>query len=196
MRASIERRRVVKNSLRVLAVGSLLLSVNEANHSPPERVHALSVGHAVPYQPPQLEPELTTTTTEPTTTTVPPPPPVTETKPLPKAAPAPSNPPPPPDDPQKIELMKQAGVAESDYGYVDEVFEPESHWNMADISSNGCIGFGQDCPDAGGNYWLEESCPDWQNDPVCQIGRFTVYADQRYGGWPEAAAFRRSHGWW
>lgn len=106
------------------------------------------------------------------------------------AAPAPT-----PPGGTKADWMNEAGIPQSDQGYVDYIFTKESGWNPAARSRNGCIGLGQNCPD-GGNYWLDDACPDWPNQPVCQIQRFDVYAKGRYGSWAAAYQFKRSKGWW
>lgn len=122
-------------------------------------------------------PPPTTTTTHPTTTAPPPPPP-------------------PPPGGGKVEWMNQAGIAQADQGYVDYIVTDESEWNPGAVSPNRCIGLGQNCPDANGNYWLDDSCPNWRDDPACQLRRFGEYAVGRYGSWREAYEFKRRKGWW
>lgn len=94
----------------------------------------------------------------------------------------------------KAAVLTAAGVAKSDQGYVNFIFSRESGWNAAAISPNECIGLGQNCP-SGGTYWLKQACPNWQNDPVCQTKRFSVYAG-RYGGWQGAYDFWTRNNWW
>jgi resuscitation-promoting factor RpfB len=95
----------------------------------------------------------------------------------------------------KTAIMAAAGISPGDYMYVDYIFSHESHWNPASTSRNGCIGLGQNCPDANGSRWLEKSCPNWQTDVICQIKRFSVYADAK-GGWAAAYNIKVSKGWW
>ena len=71
----------------------------------------------------------------------------------------------------------------------------ETHWRVDAINSSGCIGIGQNCPNRDGYYWLKEACPEWQNDPVCQLKRFSIYAG-RYGGWQGAYNFWQQNRWW
>lgn len=87
----------------------------------------------------------------------------------------------PPITGTKLEWMVKAGIAESDYSFVDYIISHESGWNPANVSGNNCIGLGQNCP-TNGKYFLKEACPNWQSDPVCQLGRFAIYAG-KYGGW-------------
>ena len=94
----------------------------------------------------------------------------------------------------KTSVMNSAGIPSSQHKYVNYIFSRESGWDAARISANGCIGLGQNCP-SGGSYWLKDSCPNWQTDPVCQTKRFTAYAG-RYGGWEGAYNFWLSHHWW
>ncbi len=91
----------------------------------------------------------------------------------------------------KASYMQQAGIAESDWTYVDYVIERESHWNVGSTSSNGCYGLGQACPGSK----LVAACPNWTSDPVCQLQFFTSYAN-RYGGWAGAYNAWLAQGWW
>jgi uncharacterized protein YabE (DUF348 family) len=88
--------------------------------------------------------------------------------------------------------MAQAGIASSNYGYVDFIFTHESHWNPASRNPSGLyVGLGQTSPSK-----LAAACPNWQGDPICQIKFFNGYATSRYGSWAEAYAFWKSHNWW
>lgn len=86
--------------------------------------------------------------------------------------------------------MALAGIAPNDYSYVDYIFTRESHWNPAARSSNGYVGLGQTSLSN-----LSGACPDWQNDPICQMRYFSRYAS-RYGGWGGAYNFWIANGWW
>ncbi|HSW36761.1 MAG TPA: G5 domain-containing protein [Candidatus Saccharimonadales bacterium] len=88
--------------------------------------------------------------------------------------------------------MALAGIDPSDYDNVDYIFTRESHWNPSAVNSSGCAGLGQACPGSK----LASACPNWQNDPVCQIRFFNGYAVGRYGSWSGARAFWASHGYW
>lgn len=77
--------------------------------------------------------------------------------------------------------MSQAGIPESEWGYVDYIISHESGWEPSRVNSTGCIGLGQNCPSRG-VYFLPLACPNWQSDPICQLRRWTGYA-AKYGGW-------------
>ncbi len=88
--------------------------------------------------------------------------------------------------------MGLAGISPSDYTYVDYVITHESHWNPAAVNAGGCAGLGQACPGSK----LAAACPNWQNDPVCQLKFFSGYANSRYGGWAGAYQAKQAKGWW
>lgn len=92
------------------------------------------------------------------------------------------------------ELMAAAGIAESDWPYVEFIIQHESTWRPTARNPQGCIGLGQNCPQ-NGHYWLVDTCPNWENDPVCQLKRFSVYAG-RYGGWYGSYVRWQQQGWW
>src|SRR5260221_5189568 len=175
-----QHRRLFKASIgAILALGSLGIKsdVHEQHASEQVTTQALS-GRTMTYDlPDQYALSLAEQTTIPATTTTVPPSPQPRPKPKPVSYPAPAA---PPLDEQKVAWLQAAGIAESDYNYVDEVFTPESHWNPSDVSPKGCIGLGQNCPASDGSYWLEDACPNWQEDPVCQIQRFDGYAIGKY----------------
>lgn len=91
----------------------------------------------------------------------------------------------------KQQYMAAAGIAASDWNYVDYVINRESHWNVGSRSSNGCYGLGQACPGSK----LVAACPSWDSDPACQLRFFTAYAS-RYGGWAGAYTKWITQGWW
>jgi resuscitation-promoting factor RpfB len=90
------------------------------------------------------------------------------------------------------ELMAAAGIAASDYGYVEFIMSRESGWRPGAVNPGGCIGLGQSCPGGSG---LARDCPNWRNDPVCQLAHFSRYAG-RYGGWAGSYSFWIGHNWW
>ncbi len=92
----------------------------------------------------------------------------------------------------KAQIMAAAGISPSDYGYVDYIISRESRWNAGAMNSSGCWGLGQACPGSK----LAIACPNWQNDPVCQISWFSGYANGRYGSWGGAYQAWISKGWW
>lgn len=96
----------------------------------------------------------------------------------------------------KTAVMLAAGIRPADYPYVDYIINHESRWNPAAVNPRGCIGLGQNCPDGSGRTWLSEACPDWKTNPVCQLKRFSKYANDRYGGWAQAYNAKVAKGWW
>lgn len=94
----------------------------------------------------------------------------------------------------KAEWLAAAGISPADYYAVDYIMNRESHWNPAAVNAGGCIGLGQRCPSGGGNA-LINACPNWANDPACQLRHFSAYAS-RYGGWQGAYNAWQVQGWW
>lgn len=87
------------------------------------------------------------------------------------------------------EWMAAAGIAESDWGYVDYVVSRESGWNPnATNSSSGACGLVQayPCSKVPGNGY----------DPVDNLRWANGYAVGRYGSWAGAYAFWTSNHWW
>ncbi|HLT67308.1 MAG TPA: transglycosylase SLT domain-containing protein [Microbacterium sp.] len=85
--------------------------------------------------------------------------------------------------------MAAAGIAESDWGYVDYIVSHESGWNPnATNASSGACGLVQALPCSkvpGGGY-----------DPVANLQWANGYAVGRYGSWANAHAFWVSNSWW
>src|SRR5690606_10178524 len=87
------------------------------------------------------------------------------------------------------EWMAAAGIAESDWGYVDYIVSHESGWNPnATNASSGACGLVQAYPCSkvpGGGY-----------DPVANLQWANGYAVGRYGSWANGHAFWVSNSWW
>ena len=92
--------------------------------------------------------------------------------------------------------MRAAGIPQEQWPAAEVLVQRESSWNVASRNSIGCIGLLQNCPDKYGHYWLTEACPNWQNDPVCQLSRFYVYAQARYGNFQNGLSHSYTHNWW
>ncbi|WP_460784552.1 aggregation-promoting factor C-terminal-like domain-containing protein [Microbacterium tumbae] len=87
------------------------------------------------------------------------------------------------------EWMAAAGIAESDWGYVDYIVSRESGWNPnATNSSSGACGLVQalPCSKVPGNGY----------NPVDNLRWGNGYAVGRYGSWGGAYNFWQSHHWW
>lgn len=86
----------------------------------------------------------------------------------------------------KEELMRAAGIAESDFQYVNYIVEHESTWRVtATNASSGAYGLPQSLP---GNKMASEG-DDWRTNPVTQLKWANKYAKERYGSWQKAYEF-------
>lgn len=86
------------------------------------------------------------------------------------------------------EWMAAAGIASSDWGYVDMIVSRESGWNPnATNSSSGACGLVQVNP-----------CSKLPNayDPVTNLRWANGYATGRYGSWAGAVDFWSANHWW
>lgn len=90
----------------------------------------------------------------------------------------------------KYTWLRQAGIPESDWQYVDEIITRESGWNYKAVNrSSGATGLCQSLPaskmaSAGGDYLT---------NPVTQLKWCHGYA-QGYGSWAKAAEYSRCIG--
>lgn len=89
-------------------------------------------------------------------------------------------------------LMTQAGIPADQQGAAEFIISRESGWRLTARNSGGCLGLGQACPGSK----LIAACPDYANDPVCQIRFFNGYAVGRYGSWNGAYNFWQVNHWW
>ena len=87
------------------------------------------------------------------------------------------------------EWMAAAGIAESDWPYVDYIASRESGWNPnATNASSGACGLIQalPCSKVPGNGY----------DPVDNLRWANGYATSRYGSWAAAYSFWTANHWW
>jgi uncharacterized protein YabE (DUF348 family) len=102
--------------------------------------------------------------------------------------------------------MARAGIAPSDYNYVDYIVSRESGWcpTKAQGQYGGCPAYPGYVPSSGG-YGLCQSTPgskmasagsDWQTNPVTQLKWCSGYAQSRYGSWSAAYSHWVSHHNW
>jgi uncharacterized protein YabE (DUF348 family) len=88
--------------------------------------------------------------------------------------------------------MAAAGMSPGDYGYINYIFSRESGWRPNAANPSGkYYGLGQTNLSK-----LSSACPNWQSDPICQIGLFNSYAVGRYGSWAAAYDFWTENHWW
>lgn len=81
--------------------------------------------------------------------------------------------------------MLQAGIPQSEWPAVDEIFKAESGWRLNAVNELGCRGLGQACPGS------KLPCTEYQ--AVCQVQYFYKYMKDRYGGAWQALSFRNNH---
>jgi len=89
-------------------------------------------------------------------------------------------------------IMSAAGIPASQQAAADYIISHESGWRVNATNAGGCAGLGQACPGSK----LAAACPNWQTDPVCQMGFFNSYAVGRYGSWNAAYETWLSQRWW
>lgn len=128
---------------------------------------------------------------------------VPEPAPAPEPIPEPIVQPEPPVVPEPVyvapvytgsheDWMAQAGIASSDYGYVDYIIDHESSWRVTVTNSIGAHGLCQSLP---GNK-MASAGADWYDNPITQLKWCNSYAISRYGSWAEAYNFWISNRWW
>ncbi|HEY1064351.1 MAG TPA: ubiquitin-like domain-containing protein [Candidatus Saccharimonadales bacterium] len=89
--------------------------------------------------------------------------------------------------------MARAGIAPSDFTYVDYIVQKESGWNYrARNASSGAYGLCQALPGSK----MASVGSDWATNPVTQLKWCDGYAKGRYGSWAAAYNAWRSKGWW
>lgn len=99
-----------------------------------------------------------------------------------------SSPPPYTGGGNKEQWMTAAGIAKSDWTYVNYIVSRESGWNPnATNRSSGACGLVQVYP-----------CSKLANakDPVVNLRWANGYAKGRYGGWSSAYSFWKNNHWW
>lgn len=117
---------------------------------------------------------------------VPPPAPQQE-RPVPVAAPVQALP------TDKTELMRLAGIPESDYSHVDYIVQKESSWNYQAVNaSSGATGLCQSWPASK----MATEGSDYLTNPITQLKWCHKYATGRYGSWYSAFAFWQNNRWW
>lgn len=93
----------------------------------------------------------------------------------------------------KEDLLRAAGIPESDWQAVDYIVSKESSWRHDAVNPTSYAhGLCQSLPaskmaSAGGDY---------MTNPVTQLKWCHQYAQSRYGGWWSAHAFWLSNSWW
>lgn len=95
----------------------------------------------------------------------------------------------------RIEWMKAAGIAESDYFYVDYIVGREGGWNGTtkyNRAGSGAYGLCQALPGSK----MASAGADWQTNPITQLKWCSSYATGRYGSWAGAYQAWLRQNWW
>ncbi len=107
----------------------------------------------------------------------------------------------------KESVMADAGIAASDYAYVNYIVSNESGWCPTKLQGQigYCPGYAPASIPSGLGYGLGQATPgskmssfgaDWQTNPVTQLRWATSYADARYGSWGAAYDYWYTHHNW
>ena len=96
---------------------------------------------------------------------------------------------------QRQDLMTRAGIAQSDWFYVDKIVSKESSWRPGvKNAKSSAYGLCQALP---GHKMAETGGgPDWRTNPVTQLRWCNYYAKIRYGGWATSWSAWQSKRWW
>lgn len=90
--------------------------------------------------------------------------------------------------------MRAAGIAESDFGYVDYIIDRESGWapTKYNYAGSGAYGLGQALPASK----MAAFGDDYMTNPVTQLKWANAYAVGRFGSWANAYAHWLSYHSW
>lgn len=88
------------------------------------------------------------------------------------------------------ELMKKAGIKESEMDAANYIINRESTWNVHAVNGQ-YYGLFQTTPER-----LRKYGSDWKDNPVTQLKAMNAYAKERYGSMNAAQKWWVSHGWW
>lgn len=93
----------------------------------------------------------------------------------------------------KEQWMAQAGIAQSDWQYVDYIISHESGWSYLAVNpSSGSTGLCQSLP----ANKMASAGDDYISNPVTQLKWCNSYAVSRYNSWAGAATAWKSKSWW
>lgn len=90
--------------------------------------------------------------------------------------------------------MREAGIAESDFGYVDYIIDHESGWvpTKYNYAGSGAYGLGQAMPATK----MAKFGADYMTNPITQLRWANAYAIGSYGSWANAYAhWVARHNW-
>ncbi len=94
----------------------------------------------------------------------------------------------------KLYWMNAAGIAQSDWPYVDFIITRESQWRhlVWNTLGSGAYGLCQSLP----AYKMASAGDDYMTNPITQLRWCDKYAQARYGSWSQAFAFWQDNYWW
>lgn len=92
----------------------------------------------------------------------------------------------------KEAVMRAAGIAPSDFAYVNYIVGRESGWNAAARNPSGAFGLCQALPGSK----MASAGSDWASNPVTQLRWCDGYAKGRYGSWSAAYNHWNIKHWW
>lgn len=89
------------------------------------------------------------------------------------------------------DLMRQAGIAESDFTYVEYIIQKESGWNyLAKNPGSSATGLCQTM------LSIHKVSDTFRSNPIEQLQWCSDYAQRRYNGWAGAYNFWLRNHWW
>jgi len=90
--------------------------------------------------------------------------------------------------------MRAAGIAPSDFGYVEYIISHESGWGhlKSNYTGSGAYGLCQALPGSK----MATAGSDWKTNPITQLKWCASYAQSRYGSWQNAYKFWVAKKWW
>lgn len=88
--------------------------------------------------------------------------------------------------------MAQAGISESQFGYVNYLVSKESGWRVNAQNPSGAYGLPQALPGSK----MASAGADWRTNPVTQLRWMNGYVMGRYGSWEAAVAHSKAKGWY
>jgi hypothetical protein len=94
----------------------------------------------------------------------------------------------------KEELMRLAGIAETDFFYADYIISRESGWNERSWNAEGSGAYGLCQALPAGK--MASAGSDFMTNAVTQLRWCDKYAAERYGGWGAAYGFWVGNQWW
>ena len=95
---------------------------------------------------------------------------------------------------EPADWMREAGIAESDMGYVDYIIGKESGWGYSkwNYAGSGAYGLGQALPASK----MARFGDDYMTNPVTQLRWANSYAVNRYGSWENSYVKWNEKHWW